>query len=283
VRTIAHLSDLHFGRVDLAAVAHLHADLAKRHPSLLIVSGDLTQRARHRQFLAAHNFLRQLPQPQLVVPGNHDIPFFDVIRRFLNPLGRYHRMVGQADEPLFQDDEMVVLGLNTARSLAWKSGRISTAQLQRLSSVFGSESENRFKILVTHHPFIPSPRSANGTSESIHGGKRVFDSIQRLGIDLLLSGHLHTSFSGDARTAFPTMARSLVVAQAGTAVSNRLRNEANGYNWIELSNDRILVSIRELTDQGFVEAERQTYRRDAGDWRSFGPDDFDSVIRSRRG
>src|SRR5262245_42805072 len=129
MRTIAHISDLHFGRLDRPVAEALVADLAERKPSLLVISGDLTQRARERQFKAAAEYLKRLPQPQLVVPGNHDVPLYDVIARFFSPLERYRRIISSDLRPLFRDDEMAVLGINTARSFTHKSGWISEEQL----------------------------------------------------------------------------------------------------------------------------------------------------------
>src|SRR5215203_2252501 len=93
MRTIAHISDIHFGRTDPPVVEGLVKDLAGRHPSLLVMSGDFTQRARERQYRDAAAFMARLPGPQLVVPGNHDIPLYDVIRRFFFPLSRYRKHI----------------------------------------------------------------------------------------------------------------------------------------------------------------------------------------------
>src|SRR5688572_16980623 len=129
MRTIAHISDIHFGRVDPAVAEGLVADLAGREPTLLVVSGDFTQRARRWQYEAAAAFLKRLPTPQLVVPGNHDIPLYDVIRRFFFPLQRYRKYITREMRPVYQDDELFVLGINTARSFTHKSGWISEEQL----------------------------------------------------------------------------------------------------------------------------------------------------------
>src|SRR3954471_6899322 len=127
MRTIAHISDLHFGRIDPPVVEALAADLAAHKPDLLVVSGDFTQRARAGQYKAAAEFLKRLPKPQLVVPGNHDIPMYDwfFLPRFLAPLRNYRRYITRDLRPFYQDDELVVLGINTARSLTHKSGWIN--------------------------------------------------------------------------------------------------------------------------------------------------------------
>src|SRR3954469_19108949 len=111
MRTIVHLSDLHFGRLDRRVVAPLVAAIRAIAPDLVAVSGDFTQRARASQFVEARDFLQTLPFPQLVVPGNHDVPLFDVARRFLRPLARYRRFIADDVEPMFIDEEIAALGL----------------------------------------------------------------------------------------------------------------------------------------------------------------------------
>src|SRR5262249_8351596 len=122
MRTIAHISDLHFGKTDPQVVETLAAELNERRPSLLVISGDLTQRARSWQFKAAKEFLARLPVPQLVVAGNHDVPLYNVFRRFARPLGNYHKHITSDLAPRFVDEEMAVIGLNTARSFSWRLG-----------------------------------------------------------------------------------------------------------------------------------------------------------------
>src|SRR5687767_83793 len=126
--TIAHLSDLHFGRHDPVLADVLVTQLGKTRPDLIVISGDLTQRARRSQFAAARDFLRRLPGPVLIVPGNHDVPLYDVMRRFLQPLGRYRRYICADLEPFFCDSQIAVLGINTARSATFSNGRISYEQ-----------------------------------------------------------------------------------------------------------------------------------------------------------
>jgi 3',5'-cyclic AMP phosphodiesterase CpdA len=156
MKTIVHISDLHFGTEVPDVAEALVADVEARAPTLVIVSGDLTQRARRKQFEAARNFLARLPMPQLVVPGNHDVPLYDVARRFISPLKRYCHFISQELDPTFSDDEIIVVGLNTARSFTWKNGRISVDQIEALEGRL-ERGGLRVKIVVTHHPFLPPP------------------------------------------------------------------------------------------------------------------------------
>src|SRR5882724_10264204 len=128
MRTLVHLSDLHFGRVDERLVEPLIAAVTEIDPDLVAVSGDLTQRARSHQFREARAFLDALPQPQIVVPGNHDVPLHNVFTRFVRPLDKYKGYITDDLQPVYQDNEIVVVGVNTARSLTIKGGRINENQ-----------------------------------------------------------------------------------------------------------------------------------------------------------
>jgi len=152
MRTIAHISDLHFGRHDETAAARLLADISEAKPDLVVITGDLTQRARHRQFAAARAFLEKLPRPVIVIPGNHDVPLYDVVERFVGRLARYRHYISAELQPFFADEEIALLGLNTARSATFSNGRISHKQATAIKTVFGEVPANRLKILAVHHP-----------------------------------------------------------------------------------------------------------------------------------
>lgn len=263
MRTIAHLSDLHFGTEIPSVVDALAAELHDRPPSLVAVSGDLTQRARRAQFSAARDFLARLPQPQLVVPGNHDIPLYDIFRRFFAPLHRYRRFISEDVNPNFGDNEIHVLGLNTARSFTWKNGRISRAQIACLDRQL-STVRDRLKIVVTHHPFIPPPNDAG--IQLVGRAALAIPLLDRHGADLLLAGHLHRGYAGDIRPHYPSSQRSFVSAQAGTAVSGRTRTEPNAYNWIELTPRQIRIIVRAWNGARFDAIRETIYERSDTSW-----------------
>src|SRR2546426_11932554 len=153
MRTIVHLSDLHFGRVDRRIVGPLVAGIDELAPALVGGSGDFTQRARRREFVEARVFLDMLRFPRLVVPGNPDVPRYNVARRFLSPLARYQRFIAEDLEPTYADEEMVVLGLNSARSMTFGRGRLNRDQISRAAERLRGVDPSRIKIIATHHPF----------------------------------------------------------------------------------------------------------------------------------
>ena len=244
MKTIAHLSDLHFGTEDAKVAAAVQRDLDRHPPDLLVVSGDLTQRARRGQFRSARDYLRGLPSPQLIIPGNHDIPLFHVWRRFLQPLVYYREYISNELNPVFRDGELLVIGLNTARSFTWKNGRISGEQMTFMEETLNSAGPEVFKIVVTHHPFIPPPGEAEAGVALVGRASKALTIIDRGGVDLLLAGHLHEGYTGDVRTFYPAATRSVIVAQAGTAISRRLRTTPNAYNLITVQRGHLSIESR---------------------------------------
>ena len=153
MRSIVHLSDIHFGRVNAEVIAPLIDAITRINPNLVAVSGDLTQRARSHQFAEARAFLDRLPQPQIVVPGNHDVPLHNVLARFAQPLTKYRHYITSDLRPFYHDDEIAVLGVNTARSLTIKGGRINKGQVAWMREKFCELGPEVVRIVVTHHPF----------------------------------------------------------------------------------------------------------------------------------
>ncbi|GIL39554.1 metallophosphoesterase family protein [Roseiterribacter gracilis] len=243
MKTVAHLSDLHFGRTDAAVVAGLLDDLHAEQPDLIIISGDFTQSARSREFRAAHRFLRRLPAPTLSVPGNHDVPPADLLLRFLAPFARYRHWISDDLCPFVETDEVAVLGINTARrarlGLNWAEGSISHAQIELVRRRFDGVDPAKLRIVVAHHPFV-APASAPRTTVA-RRADRALPIFATAGIDLLLAGHLHRGWSVKAAAHIE---HALLVVQAATATSTRLRDEPNSYNVLLLEKERIGVRVR---------------------------------------
>lgn len=266
MRTLAHISDLHFGRIDPRVVEGLLADLMAHKPDLVIISGDLVQRARRSMFQEARAFLERLPFPYLVVPGNHDIPVYNVLRRFVDPFRYYKRYITQDLSPLHVDAEIAVLGLNTARSviLDFSHGRLNRAQIARIREVFDELPPHVFKIVFTHHPFLPPPDAPKTRLVDRH--KLALPALEACGVDLLLAGHLHRAYSGELATFHTQVARSILVAQASTATSTRLRNEANAYNIITVAVPELTLEVRSWTGEAFERGPVSTYCKHGHRW-----------------
>ncbi|MDQ3020060.1 MAG: metallophosphoesterase [Bacteroidota bacterium] len=257
MRKIAHISDLHFGTEDKVIAEGLLKDIEEKVPSIVVISGDLTQRARTSQFKAAKEYLDKIHFPKIVVPGNHDIPLFDVIRRFLFPLTRYYKYITEDLKPFYMDDEMAILGINTARSFTWKNGRISEEQIQTIKEKLCPIKMPLIEILVIHHQFIPSPD--NDSVSLVGRAEKALDVIDECGIDLVLAGHLHEGFTGDVQTYHPGR-RSIIVAQAGTAISNRRREDPNSYNFITLDDKIIDIEVRVWNGTSFEKSRTVSYK-----------------------
>ncbi len=239
MRTLLHLSDLHFGRVDDSLVEPLMVAAQAVAPDLVVISGDFTQRARRVEYRAARAFLKRLPGPQLLVPGNHDIPLWDVVRRFVSPLGRYRHYITNNLAPFYSDDEVAVLGINTARSLTRKYGRINAQQIAQAVEVFAKVDPALVKVVVTHHPFDLPPGSR---SHSVVGRSAMaMEGLAAAGVDLILSGHLHLQHVGLTAQRYPIKGHSALLAQAGTSISTRGRGEANSFNVIRIEQPEITI------------------------------------------
>jgi 3',5'-cyclic AMP phosphodiesterase CpdA len=240
VRTIAHLSDLHFGRVDPALLDPLRRTLAALKPDLLVVSGDLTQRAKTKEFEQARAWLETLPKPQLVVPGNHDVPLYNVFMRFARPFARYRKAMGSQLEPTYIDDEIAVVGVNTARAMVFKGGRINEEQVARTKDLLCPLPAAVTKILVTHHPF-DVPESSDEEDQIVGRARMALEQLAGCGADVLLSGHLHATHVGHTADRYCIAGLSALVVQAGTATSTRARGETNSFNVLRVSPRHIKV------------------------------------------
>ena len=239
MRTIVHLSDIHFGRVDPQVISPLIETIRRINPDLVAVSGDLTQRARSYQFKEARAFLDALPKPQIVVPGNHDVPLYNVFARFLQPLTKYQRYITSDLRPFYYDDEIAVLGVNTARSLTIKGGRINEDQIAWMRGRLSPLDDDIVKIVVTHHPFdLPEGHDERNL---VGRSRMAMEALASCGADLFLAGHLHVSHTTHSATRYKIKGHSALVVQAGTAASIRGRGEANSFNVIRIDFPQISV------------------------------------------
>jgi 3',5'-cyclic AMP phosphodiesterase CpdA len=248
MRTLVHLSDLHFGKVDQALLAPLRDLVQRIAPDVVVVSGDLTQRAKSEQFEQARAWLDTLPGPQIIVPGNHDISLYNVFRRFLQPLTRYKRYITDDLDPIYVDDEIAVLGVNTARSLTFKDGRVNQEQIATIKQQMGALAPHITRIIVTHHPFdLPE---TSDDDDLVDRAPMAMKAFADCGVDLLLSGHMHTSHAGNTAERYRIDDFAALVVQAGTATSTRGRGEVNSFNVVRVERERIEVDRYGWDDVG---------------------------------
>ena len=268
---IAHLSDIHFGANDPTIVAATEAWLLDRRPDLIVISGDFTQRARTGQFRAAGAYVARLRDAGftvLAIPGNHDIPFYDVVRRFAAPLDRYKRFIGTDLCPWFENESVAVLGINTARSLTFKDGRINRDQLAMIHNRFEAVAPEKTRILVTHHPLFALPIGEGGElSEAVGHHQDAVVAVCRAGVHIALAGHFHRTYAESARRMVETAGSALVI-QAGTATSTRLRNdELQSFNWIHAHrNDDIELQVIAWDGSAFQRGNHVRFTREDDDW-----------------
>jgi 3',5'-cyclic AMP phosphodiesterase CpdA len=264
MRILVHLSDLHFGRVDEAVLAPLRECIEAIAPHLVVVSGDLTQRAHKEQFAQARAYLDTLPGPQLVVPGNHDVPM-QPFKRFVNPLKHYKRHITGDLEPFYADEEIAVAGINTARSLTIKDGRINQEQVALLQERFDALDDDITKVVVTHHPFdLPE-----GRDDLVRRAGMAMKAFADCGADILLSGHMHLSHSGSTAARYALGGYAALTIQAGTATSTRGRGEANSFNTIYIDGNEVRLQGHawQPDERVFRVQSHTTFLREEQGWR----------------
>ncbi|WP_328277319.1 metallophosphoesterase family protein [Sphingobium sp.] len=268
---IAHLSDIHFGANDPKIVDAATAWLEARRPDLIVISGDFTQRARAEQFRQASAWLNRLKAAglkTLVVPGNHDVPLYDLFRRFVRPLNRYERYISNVLCPWYEDREVAILGLNTARSLTIKDGRINHAQMDLLRERFAAVPAEKTRILVTHHPLFAMPiGKGNELTEAVGQHDDAVKAACEAGVHLALAGHFHRTYAEAAQKMVAHSGGALVI-QAGTATSTRLRNaEPQSFNWLHVRrNNEMELQVIVWDGAAFRRASHVEYRRNNEEW-----------------
>lgn len=265
MRTIVHLSDLHMGRLDPQVLSPLVDVIRSVKADLVVISGDFTQRATDAQFRSARAFLDAINQRTLCIPGNHDVPLWNLAARFLTPLDRYQRYIASDLSPEYRDEEMIVVGINTARSFTWGEGRVNLAEVERVLLRLASGGPNVTRIVVTHHPFDLPP----GVHENRLLG-RASAAMARLavgGADLFLSGHLHLSHISHSAERYRIAGHSALIVQAGT-VSMRGRGEEPSFNVLRLDRQRLEIDrfLWDPVGRRFHETAFGRYRRRDDGW-----------------
>ncbi|WP_095588922.1 metallophosphoesterase family protein [Actibacterium ureilyticum] len=264
---IVHLSDLHFGRDRPELYQPLLQAVNGAGADLVVLSGDLTQRARPAQFRAAQGFLAALNAPSLVVPGNHDVPLYNLALRLLTPFRRYRRAISHDLFPVRRLPGVLVIGINTVDPYRWQRGRIRRATLDRVCALAAADPAETV-VVVAHHPFEDVPDSGK---RLMRGAQRAVDRMAASGVGLVLSGHLHSWRAGHFIESHG--GRRMLQIHAGTGLSSRLRAEPNDFARIDISGDDMCLERWAYDDAagGFTPILHKRYRSDGAEWLGLGP------------
>ena len=239
---IIHFSDLHFGRIHDQVLTDLEKFLNDNSEiiTLVILTGDLTQRAKKEQFIAAKEFLSKIKVPVFVVPGNHDVPLYNLFLRFFSPFSRYRKYMGNLISNFYEDEHVAIFGLWTVNPLKVEEGKIRESDILLVTEKFKSIPDHKIKILAGHHPI------ATYEDPKI---KKLFEKLIELRPDFLMWGHDHQSsitYFDEKTKMFP------ILMAAGTTVSSRVRVEANSFNLITINDSDVLIkTMVHIPEKGF--------------------------------
>ncbi len=232
---LLQISDTHFGTEQPPVQEALLAFAREQSPDVLVLSGDITQRATTRQFAAARHLVDQLAIPQrLVLPGNHDIPLFNLWRRMRAPYARFQQAFGSELEPVLDTPDWLILGVNTTRAWRHKDGAVSARQIARVGERLRQAQPGQLRLVVTHQPaLVARQRDAHNL---LHGHAAAVQAWTAAGADMVMGGHIHLPYVCALHDAYPDLRRRAWCVQAGTAISRRVRREApNSVNLIHYS------------------------------------------------
>lgn len=247
-----HVSDVHFGREDIAAVAWFDALVAAERPDAVVMTGDLTMRARRREFAAGGRWLQQLGVPVTLEVGNHDLPYFNLLNRFLRPYSRYRAIRSLVEKPLDLPGVAIVPMVTTARfqwRLNWSKGYVSREALQATLAQIAALPDDRLIFIACHHPLIePETRMSAQT----HRGAEALQALARAGAKAVLTGHVHDPFD----IAHNVDGRIVRMIGAGT-LSERTRTTPPSFNELRIADGRFDVVCRTMDPRPDTVLERE--------------------------
>ncbi|MDY6945793.1 MAG: metallophosphoesterase [Pseudomonadota bacterium] len=218
---LLQISDTHFGTEQAPVVEALLRLANELKPAVVILSGDVTQRARRAQFAAAGAFVKRFPATLVAVPGNHDIPLFNVIARLFHPYAGFERTFGTNLEPQWQSSDAMIICVNTTRASRHKDGEVSQQQIQRVSQRLALATAQQLRVVVTHQP-VHVLRGSE-VHNRLHGHYEAIKAWSQAGADIIMGGHIHLPYIAPLHADYTELPRRCWVVQAGTAVSSRVR------------------------------------------------------------
>jgi len=249
---LVHLSDLHFGTEEGAVVKSLQTAIFDQNPDFVIVSGDFTQIGNTAEFEKAEAFLNALSYPYLAVPGNHDVPAWNLLERFTNPYKKYRQFIDEDLNPISKNEDVLIAGINSARRAVphwnWANGAVSGKQRQNLQHIF--DAFEGWRVCTLHHPIHKVQDMP--IDVTVFGRKRTLQCFQDLKIDLVLTGHVHHA----SITTLGDQEHQTVYLSASTALSSRMRGQENGFNVIDLKGDKMNIEVLALNNRRFETIKR---------------------------
>lgn len=219
---ILHISDIHFGPPHLSGRLFSLNEMVEK-ADVVIVSGDLSQRAKSKQLLAARNHLTRMGTPFVAVPGNHDVPLYPAHLRVFAPFYRWKKNVQKDVNTRFHIPGLAVHALNSAHGFTSTEGRVHTGHLDYFRRSILRTSPSDFQVLALHHPLLPIP--GDSRDRTLRGAYRLLRRLAEYPVDLVLSGHLHRSIIQDVRDWHAQFPYALPVAHIGTGSTNRGRGK----------------------------------------------------------
>lgn len=263
---IIHISDIHFGAHNPEAEAVLIREINSRAPELVVLSGDLTQTGSRKEFSEARRFINAIKAPVFCVPGNHDIPHYNLWARLTRPYDHYRHYVNPEINPVTRSHDMVLAGLNSARPILphwnWAHGKISRRQIADTAAIFNQEPAEKLRILVCHHPLQKAIESPLKTI--VWGARHAITELLATKTDLILTGHVHhasVTMIEDEGEGDKSSGHRIAAIAASTAISTRIRNHDNGYNIITITDKNINVHMMRWNGRAYETLEEHIIRR----------------------
>lgn len=262
---LALIADLHFGRENKVLLPHLHAAITDARPDYVVIAGDFVQRARPAHFKPARAFVNRLTVPWIAVPGNHDIPLYNIVSRLLWPRSAYRRYISPETEPMLQTDRATLIGVDTTDPSRVQRGLIDDAQIDRVSAEI-KKDDGRLAVIVAHHPFHQNPEAEK---KLMRGAGRALEEWSDCGPHVILSGHLH-SFLAEPFVTRKGAGHTLQI-HCGSSTSTRHRGNPNDLAILDISQSDIEITRQTFDpEQGFTTHSRHAYAMAPSGWKKLG-------------